>query len=239
MRRCVLLIVFFCVGCDTLFPEFAGSAPSADLAGTDAGSDSPQISGSLCVLEDARDIRTCATGVPSGMRVTVEETRDEAPVDATGTFTLPLSSVLTSATLAAVDPSGSFAPTITTVALLNGRAIGLAVPVVRANLLQAIAQQNAVALDSTRGVILAWIDNPQGVPQQNVVVQAPPGVAGPFYDGADPNQVLTAPATGPRGLVALFNVVPGTANLLAGSTGFSLPVRPNAVTLSVLVIASP
>ena len=91
MRRCLFVFLIFCGGCDTLFPEFAGSAPSADLAGTDAGSDSPEIAGALLVLEDLREFRTCSSGVPSGLNFSVEETRDSAPVDATGAFTLPLS----------------------------------------------------------------------------------------------------------------------------------------------------
>ena len=78
-----------------------------------------------------------------------------------------------------------------------------------------------------------------GAPLQNAVAQAPPQAAGPFYDGAQADQVVVAQATGPRGLVALFNVPPGTANITVGGAGFSLPVRANAATLSVLIVASP
>src|SRR5262245_19466026 len=119
-----LLLVFLCAGCDMLFPEFAGKPPMMDAASGDADG-TPQIQGVLCSLGDVRDIRSCASGVPGGMHVTVEETRDAAPVDASGHFTLLLSQILPSATLAAADPTFNYLPTVTTIPLASGRALGL------------------------------------------------------------------------------------------------------------------
>jgi hypothetical protein len=93
MRRLALVLIL--CGCDLLFPEFAGSKPNP-TSSSDGGSDGgggPHIGGVLCSLGDLRDYRTCGGITGSQLRVTVEETRDEAPADGNGHFTLPLSKV--------------------------------------------------------------------------------------------------------------------------------------------------
>ena len=52
------------------------------------------IAGVVCVLGDVRDYRTCATGSPGILRVTVEETRQQTMTDVAGHFSLPLSQKL-------------------------------------------------------------------------------------------------------------------------------------------------
>src|SRR5512138_1894068 len=86
-------------GCDTLFPEFGGSSKPADMALVDGGSadggdTSPRLAGVVCVLTDLRDYRSCAITSTGVLRVTVEETREQAMTDPTGHFTLPLSKKL-------------------------------------------------------------------------------------------------------------------------------------------------
>src|SRR5258706_9237718 len=94
MRVLALLFLVGWAGCDALFPEFAGTPPppAADLGGSDgaAATAAPGITGSVCVLGDVRDLASCGPRRLDGVRVTVEETRDAAPVDPTGAFRLPL-----------------------------------------------------------------------------------------------------------------------------------------------------
>ena len=63
------------------------------------------------------------------------------------------------------------------------------------------------------------------------------GADGPFYDGTQPGEIQPGRGTLSHGLVAFFNVAPGEAQLVAGGVQFKLPVRGNAVTLSVLIAA--
>jgi len=112
MRWCLVVVcgLFALSGCDVLFPEFNGSGDAAvprdGGAPDDAGT--PMLAGVVCVLGDVRDYRSCATGSPGALRVTVEETRQQTMTDVTGRFSLPLSQTLATATVAAVDPSGRY-----------------------------------------------------------------------------------------------------------------------------------
>src|SRR5882724_9635238 len=104
--RCLLWAsVLLLSGCDALFPEFSGNGHDAAVAhdggATDDGG-TPMLAGVVCILADVRDYRTCATGSPGSLRITVEETRQQTMTDAAGRFVLPLSMTLATATVAAV-----------------------------------------------------------------------------------------------------------------------------------------
>ena len=120
------------------------------------------------MLADVRDYRTCATGSPGIMRVTVEETRQQTMTDVTGRFTLPLAMKLDSATVATVDPAGNFATTIVPVHLTNGIASNLALPVVSAQTLSSIELDNGLQDDPQRGTFLGWAIDPTGAPVAGV-----------------------------------------------------------------------
>jgi hypothetical protein len=248
MRRLGALAVVLVglAGCDTLFPEFSGKPP-ADMAtgdggadgGSDGGSSTPHLAGVVCVLADLRDYRSCANGVPGVMRVTVEETRDVGMTDASGHFTLPLTRKLDVATVAAVDPLGRYAPSIIPLYLSNGVLDGVALPIVDQSVLANAAVANGMSLDASRGTVLGWAINAAGTPVSNVASN--PMI---YTDGAAPNQLFLALSTGPLGTVALFNVAaptvtvtlaPAPSSQLA-TDQFSLPVRPNAVTMSRIVL---
>ncbi|MCU1278994.1 MAG: hypothetical protein JWM53_2540, partial [bacterium] len=160
MRRCLLWAsVLLLSGCDTLFPEFSGNPVDAAVAhdggaGDDGGM--PMLAGVVCVLGDVRDYRTCMSGAPGILRITVEETRQQTMTDAAGHFVLPLSTKLDTATVAAVDPSGNFVPTIVPVHLSNGAANNLALPVVAAQTLASIELANGLQDDPQRGTFLGW-----------------------------------------------------------------------------------
>jgi len=124
-----LLLAFLLSGCDTLFPEFSGKPTDAAVpgdGGIEDGGTSPLLAGVVCVLTDVRDYRTCATGAPGILRITVEETRQQTMTDAAGHFSMPLSMKLETATVAAVDPTSNFVPSIIPVRLNNGVAANLA-----------------------------------------------------------------------------------------------------------------
>src|SRR6516164_7218606 len=154
--RCVVLfaVILALSGCDTLFPEFSGNG------GIDDGGTAPLLAGVVCILGDVRDYRTCATGAPGILRITVEETRQQTMTDAAGHFSLPLSMKLDLATVAAVDPSNNFAPTISPVRLVNGVSANLALPVVPAQALSSIELANGVQDDPQLGTLLSWAVDP-------------------------------------------------------------------------------
>lgn len=225
-----LLVLSLC-GCDLLFPEFAGSAQDLSTASTDGmTSGSPEIQGQLCALADLRNLASCSQAVPAGMHVSVEETRDQAPVDMFGKFALPLSKMLDVATLAAADPNRAYLPTVTALHLTNGSASNVALPMISANVLSTLALQNGLALDETRGHIFAWIINTQGAPISGVAASG-----SPLYEGPQASEIGPGNATGHNGLVVYLNVPPGDAKFTVGGVAFTLPVRANAVTISVLI----
>jgi hypothetical protein len=228
MRRGILVLLI--AGCDLLFPEFAGQKPADADAGT-----MPHIAGSVCALGDLRDYRSCSMGTSNAMRVTAEETRDAAAVDATGHFTLPLSKMLPHALLAAADGNNTFAPTVTTVALTGGSADAVAVPLVAANILAQVAQENGIALDTKKGVVFGWATDGKGTPVAGIAAQAPAGADGPYYDGPAASEIAPGSSTGSHGLVAFFNVPPGDAQITVGDRLFQVPVRPSALSLSLLI----
>lgn len=237
-------VVLALAGCDTLFPEFAGKPADAgvptDGASDDGGNGAPALSGVVCVLTDVRDYRSCSTGVPSSLRITVEETRQQALADASGHFTLPLSMKLDVATVAVVDPSNNFVPTIIPVRLSNGIAANLALPIASAQTMQQLELANGLQDDPTAGNLLAWAVDPTGTP----VAGASIGVNSALYDDNAPNGLSPGTATHGHGAVALLAVrgsslmltltPPATAPLKADS--FTLPLRAGALTMSTLVL---
>src|SRR4051794_9777530 len=103
--RCLLWasVALSLAGCDTLFPEFSGKPADAAVPHDGGVADDggmPMLAGVVCILGDVRDYRSCATGAPGILRVTVEETRQQTMTDAAGRFVLPLSMKLDVATVA-------------------------------------------------------------------------------------------------------------------------------------------
>jgi len=230
-------------GCDTLFPEFSGKPVDAAVprdGGSDDGGSSPMLAGIVCILGDVRDYRTCATGSPGILRVTVEETREQTMTDVTGHFTLPLSMKLDIATVAAVDPSGNYAPTIVPVRLANGVGNNVALPVVSQQTLMQIELANGVQADPQLGIFLGWAVDPSGAPVAGVST----GNTRALYDDNAPNALSAGTSTHQRGTIAFFNVTPTTMMLtltppptapLSPDT-FTVPIRSGAITATTLVL---
>jgi hypothetical protein len=245
MRALSLLLLV--AGCDALFPEFAGTPPAAtDLGG--GGSDGavatgPGIHGSVCVLGDVRDLASCGPRRLDGVHVTVEETRDAAPVDLSGAFELPLARALDVATLAAGDLDGLYLPTVATVRLVNGAAT-VVVPLVPSAVARQLATTNGFVLDPQRGAVLTWAVDGTGAAVAGVSAAATGDAVGPFYDGPTAGEIVEGGATRAHGLVALFDLVPPTATVRLATPAaaavrgdqFTLPVRGGALTLSLLLL---
>jgi hypothetical protein len=243
--RCVVLfaVILALSGCDTLFPEFSGNGNDAAVAGDggiDDGGTAPLLAGVVCILGDVRDYRTCATGAPGILRITVEETRQQTMTDAAGHFSLPLSMKLDLATVAAVDPSNNFAPTISPVRLVNGVSANLALPVVPAQALSSIELANGVQDDPQLGTLLSWAVDPGGTPVAGVTS----GISSALYDDNAPNTLSAGTATHGKGTIALFNVTPASRMLtltppqaapLSPDT-FTVPIRSGAVTATILFL---
>ncbi|MGZ3441081.1 MAG: hypothetical protein ACXVDD_16270 [Polyangia bacterium] len=242
--RCLLWAsVLLLSGCDTLFPEFSGNGADAAVARDGGASDdggAPMLAGVVCILGDVRDYRTCATGSPGLLRITVEETRQQAVTDATGHFVLPLAMKLDSATVAAVDPAGHFATSVIPVRLVNGAANNLALPVLDAQTLSSIELANGLQDDPQRGTFLGWAIDPTGTPVAGVSSAQTTAL----YDDNAPNSVSPGTTTHQRGTIMLFTVTPSTLTLqltppptvaLQGDS-FTVPIRPGAVTTTTLVL---
>jgi hypothetical protein len=234
-------------GCDTLFPEFGGSKPAdtdmamSDGGGTDGGDPNPRLQGMVCILADLRDYRTCAAGAPGILRITVEETRQQAMTDMTGHFTLPLSMKLDYATVAAVDPNNMYPPTIMPVRLnKDGVLTNLALPVVAASTLDNVALQNGHNMDALSGTLIAWAIDPNGAPLANVAANN----AGAFFDDVGQNQLSSGTGTRLHGAVGIFEVRPATlmltltppATAAVRADTFTIPIRAGALTATTLIL---
>jgi hypothetical protein len=242
--RWLLVGVLVLAGCDTLFPEFSGKPADAGVPGDggndDGGNASPAIAGVVCALTDVRDYRSCSTGVPSNLRITVEETRQMALADASGHFTLPLSMKLATATIAVVDPSNNFLPTIVPLHLSNGVAANLALPIVSAQTVQSIELNNGLQDDPSAGNILAWAVDGTGTPVAGVST----GNNAALYDDNATNGLSPGTATHAHGAIALLAVRGSSQQLtltppptapVKGDT-FTLPLRAGAVTMTTLFL---
>jgi hypothetical protein len=248
-RRLLLVgfIVASATGCDTLFPEFFGGKPaSSDLGTTDAGAlvdggSAPHLSGTVCILADLRDYTTCRGGAVGSMRITVEETRDQGMTDANGNFDLALSSVITTATVAAIDTKGVYAPSIIPLTLTGGARNGVALPVVDLQSLSNDAYENGRTLDAQEGSLLAWAVDGAGTPIAGVT--ATPKTA--LFEGGAAGQLGSGTNTGVHGTIAILTATAGSLTVaLTPPTGdalkadsFVLPIRAGAVTVSTLVLA--
>jgi hypothetical protein len=239
-RRVLLVIALFATGCGLLFPEFwggPGDGAALDDGGTDAdGGGVLGVHGQLCGLSDVRALTSCATGVGAGFRVTVEETRDQTTCDASGHFAITLSSPVERATVAAIDPSGHFLPTVTVV---QPSTADFALPLAPAAALRGAVAAAGYNLDPQAAAVLAWTIDPHGAPVARATFTAG---AATLTDGDAPGVLLPADATGARGLVALIAPLPPSVAIgvrppapLEADT-FTLPVRAGAVTMSTLVL---
>jgi hypothetical protein len=237
--RLVLPLCLLLAGCDVLFPELSGTPPATDGGVADAGAP-PHIAGAVCALGDVRDYRTCGLGPAGSFRITVEETRDAAQADTNGVFNVATMGALASATLSVVDASNRFVPTITVVHPTNGVLDNYAVPMVTASDEQQMALTAGFSVDPTRGGLLAWAVDTAGAPIPGVRSTAVTGAIGPLYDGAANGQLVATQATGSRGLIAHFDLPPGTTTLqlttATGTTTFTFPIRAGAITLMALTI---
>jgi hypothetical protein len=245
MRRLGLcaLIVLWATGCDLLFPELTRKPDMAMSDGAVSGDGGtggpPRIAGRVCALGDLRDYRTCAPA-NAAFRIAVEETRDATMSDVLGVFALPLSKKLDTAIVAVVDPTGRHATSIVPLRLRDGVLDPIAVPVVLTAARDQAAFALGIPLDPARGALLAWATDDMGRPLAGVQIKKPGGM-GPYTSGAGQNELEPGPATRTLGLVALFDLPAGTANLQLTPPPplkadlFALPVRGNALTLTTLV----
>jgi hypothetical protein len=242
MRLFVACLLLALPGCGLFFPpQKAAPDGGAGDGGTDLATQpgTPRVAGQLCLLADIRDYRTCLPARGT-FRLTVEETGDTALSAADGRFVVPLLTVVELITLIVIDPRGELAGTVAPLQLRDGVLDPVAVPLVPNQTALQLSFQAGVALDNTRGTLLAWAVDPEGRPVRGVAAARPAGV-GPFYEGFDANQLDVGNATGPRGLIALFDLAPGRVSLqvsppppMRGDT-FPLPIRGGGFTVATLV----
>jgi hypothetical protein len=187
-----------------------------------------------------RDYHSCSAGSPGVLRITVEETRDVTMTDVAGHYYLPLARALPSATVAAVDPRGTFAPSLVPVRVSNN-GDGVALPIVDAQTLANLALQNGQALDPQQGSLLAWVIDGSGAPVAGVTTTA----RDVLFEGNGPSELGPGSRTGAHGSLAIVQVAPTMLTLLLTpppmlplkADSYVLPIRPGAVTVSTLVLA--
>jgi hypothetical protein len=246
MSRLVAALVLAAAlaGCSTLFPEFFGGSggAKADASAGDGGSDGggpPHIAGVVCIVHDVRDYRSCAVGAPGVLRITVEETRDVTMTDVAGHFSLPLAQALTSATVAAIDPRGVYAPSIIPLRLSNSATDSAALPIVEAQTLTNLALQNGQTLDPEQASLIAWVVDQSGAPVAGVTTPQ----RATLVEGG-PNELQPGSTTGTHGTLALLQAPPTTVTLMLTppptlplrADSYVLPLRAGALTVSTLVL---
>lgn len=241
----VALALLTLAGCDVLFPEFAGHkqdagmSPDGASADPDGGAVSAQLTGQICLLGDVRDYRTCSAAHAGNVQITIEETGDHTLSAADGSFVLEPKAPLSVATLVAVDPSGQLATTVSQLRPTSSTT-ALALPMITSATVSTLAIDNGFAVDPTRGALILWAVTSGGIPIDGVSAGHTSVGNGPFYDGAEVGQMQSAAATGPRGMVALFNLPAGAATLALApppphaANQFTLPVRAGAITMTTL-----
>jgi hypothetical protein len=215
------LLVLLLPGCDVLFPEFAGTPPAdlsgADLPGVDGGA--MMVTGTVCALAEVGDPLRCSTLRGDGLIVSVEETREQAQVAADGSFRVTMPRTV-QMVVAVSDRLGSYATTVAAVRPDPEKL--LALPMVTRAQLTELALQNGIVSDERRGIVFAWPVDRNGAPLR---VQLLPiqGAEGPVVAG---------------GLAAWFNVPLPSAQLGIAGTMASVPVRPNALSMAIIVVDS-
>lgn len=240
-----LALLVLLPGCDTLFPEFAGSradmAMPADAQASDGGGSS-RIAGAACVLGDAREYRSC-TSPAAGVRVTAEETGDVALADANGRFTLQLARPLAAATLKVTDPRGVLHAAVLPIITTTLSAI-VSVPLVSEQTFAAIQATTGFVAEPRAGALLSYAVNVAGVPVAGARATLPGAGAGPFYDGAQAGFLDPLGPTRQHGLMAFFNAPPGSVTVQVTTPPsapvrgdqFVLPLRAGAITISLLFL---
>jgi hypothetical protein len=231
-------------GCPQLLDSLTGSMPPVDMAIGDGQGDlaggQPTVSGFVCELVDVRDFRSCARGGASKIRVTIEDTGAYAITDGTGAFLLGLpDATRTHVVVTAVDPQGTLRTTATQVALGPTGVNNFALPMLPSQTELQLTASRGFSSDPSRGTVLAWAVDSSAMPQAGVRGAAVPGAIGPFYDGAGAGEIDDVGPTRSRGLVAYFQVPPGTATVRLDpaatspvrSDSFDLPVRASALTI--------
>ncbi len=236
-------LVFSASGCNLLFPELGGGSTPADLSLADLSGDinsALTVTGVVCTLSDVRVLGSCAAVSGHGLHVSVEETRDSAPVDSTGHFSVLLSQTISTATLGVSATDGTYLPTVVQVAVSRAE---LAIPVYEPQTLSNVVTDDGLSVDDTRALVLAYVVDQASVPVLGVKAAAV-GAAGILYDGLSPNQLDANGATGANGVVMLVNEPAPSVTLAltppagssAGANSFTLQTRPGAVTFAVTVL---
>jgi hypothetical protein len=218
------------------------NAPNTDLRargdlGDGGQGEGGQVRGQVCTLAEIRDYRLCAVaGGRSGISVTAQEAHGAAETDASGRFVLGLQ-------------AGS--PQVVTLVLADGRrqlasaAVQLqvggpatAVPMVTVQRMELLRAQG-IQQSPSRGALLAYVVDGSGAPVRGAQAQvraADRAFQGPFYE--EGSEILVQGGrTGPSGLVAVFDLPPGKAELaLTGTRQATYPVVAvaGAVTFTLL-----
>jgi hypothetical protein len=229
--RTALLLSLLLSACDQLFP------PPPDLGAMDLASDGAagRATGQVCVLAELRDYRLCSLTHRHGpITVSPAEGGAEVLTDQEGRFSLDLPPGPAAASLLARDPARQLQAALVQVPRSASASVIPMVPTDRLALLMALG----VTLDPARGAVLAYVVDGSGQPLRGVLAQVMTGgtYAGPFFESGL-EALEPGGRTGPGGLVAVFDLVPGMATLsLSGprQDRYVLPVAAGAVTFSLL-----
>lgn len=232
VKPSVLVLLLVC-GCEEILgrPADLGRAPDLPL---DASAPT-LIRGQTCVLAELRDHRLCSPGHPHGPVTVGLASGSPSTTTVQGHFTLELPPGPPQVLVRAIDPRRQLKDALVQL-VRNGPPT--AIPMVPAERLEPL-RALGLPLDPSRGALLAYVVDPEGRPMRGVRVQvvAQDGrFQGPLFE--DGLEVLQrGQQTGPGGLVALFELLPGSVTLhLSGprQASYTLAVAADAVTFSLL-----
>lgn len=242
-----LLLAGPLAGCDKLFPKAHDMAAARDGDSGDGGVIG-HLQGQVCALAQLHDINGCRKDLAHGpLTLLVQDTGQVGTVAADGTFGLDVRGDAAMPppmplTLLFTDPAQPpvLVPALVQIRLAPGGAAAT-IPMVPQDRLAQVKKQG-VPFPSDRGAVLAYALDGNGRPRTGLLAQVAPGGVdrrfyGPLYEAGD-ETLFSGTGTGPAGLVAVFDLAPGTVTLDLGSGAagrFPLPVQAGAITFSLLV----
>jgi hypothetical protein len=237
MARLLLIAALLC-GCSEEsthgFPIMPGGGGQGSVGVVDAGVESgdgmpSQLSGRVCLLNDARQPGSCAGSGADGFTVTLGSQTATTAADGSFTMTRPTGTgLIWNVTGTGIEPSAMRLSSGTTIPAIQSLLYG-----------DMIASMTAVVSVDT-GAIIARLRKTNAAITDAVVIASPAPDSETYYDGLDVTS-WELDATGGFGVVWISAIAPGTASLTvdngsAQNTVGGIPVFAGAITFELAEI---
>ncbi|MBV8757821.1 MAG: hypothetical protein JO257_11110 [Deltaproteobacteria bacterium] len=185
-------------------------------AGTSGGASTPTLAGRVCLVNDPRNLGTCATTGAGGLTVSIGN--GTATTTDNGSFVMNTPS---SGNTSRISVSGNGIIASNQALTANAQ-----IPVIQQGLFDQMMAQNGITTTAGSGSIIATVVR-GGEPVSGVTATATPSPAfGPFYDGTTPT-AWTLDPTGQTGVVWF----PGAATNAPVNVTFTDPATQGETTV--------